>query len=45
MAGLESTPDMYDLRMSEGVRPLYDSVKKFIYTEVEPITAEFFRLG
>ena len=45
MAGLESTPDMYDLRMSEGVRPLYDAVKKFIYTEVEPITAEFFRLG
>ena len=45
MAGLETTPDMYDLRMSERVRPLYDSVKKFIYTEVEPITAEFFRLG
>ena len=45
MAGLESTPDMYDLRMSEEVRPLYDAVKKFIYTEVEPITAEFFRLG
>jgi acyl-CoA dehydrogenase len=45
MTALESTPDMYDLRMSEGVRPLYDAVKKFIYTEVEPITAEFFRLG
>jgi len=45
MAGLESTPDMFDLRMSEGVRPLYDAVKKFIFTEVEPITAEFFRLG
>ncbi len=45
MAGLESTPDMFDLRMSEDVRPLYDAVKKFIYTEVEPITAEFFRLG
>jgi acyl-CoA dehydrogenase len=45
MAGLESTPDMYDLRMSEGVRPLYDAVKKFIYTEVEPITAEFYRRG
>jgi acyl-CoA dehydrogenase len=36
---------MYDLRMSEGVRPLYDAVKKFIVTEVEPITAEFHRLG
>jgi len=45
MAGLESTPDMYDLRMSEGVRPLYEAVKKFIFTEVEPITAEFHRLG
>ncbi len=45
MAGLETTPDMFDLRMSEGVRPLYDAVKKFIYTEVEPVTAEFFRLG
>ena len=45
MAGLETTHDMFDLRMSEGVRPLYDAVKKFIYTEVEPITAEFFRLG
>jgi acyl-CoA dehydrogenase len=45
MAGLETTPDMFDLRMSEGVRPLYDAVKKFIYTEVEPITAEFYRRG
>jgi acyl-CoA dehydrogenase len=36
---------MFDLRMSEDVRPLYDAVKKFIFTEVEPITAEFFRLG
>ena len=45
MAGLETTPDMYDLRMSEGVRPLYDAVKKFIADEVEPITEEFFRLG
>ncbi|TFH19093.1 MAG: acyl-CoA dehydrogenase [Acidimicrobiales bacterium] len=45
MTALESTPDMYDLRMSDGVRPLYDAVKKFIYTAVDPITAEFFRLG
>ena len=45
MAGLESTVDMFDLRMSEGVRPLYDAVKKFIAEEVEPITAEYFRLG
>ena len=45
MAGLESTVDMFDLRMSEGVRPLYDKVKKFIAEEVDPITAEYFRLG
>jgi acyl-CoA dehydrogenase len=45
MPALESTPEMYDLRMSEGVRPLYDAVKKFIVTEVEPVTAEFHRLG
>ena len=45
MPALESTPEMYDLRMSEGVRPLYDAVRKFIVTEVEPITAEFQRRG
>jgi len=45
MAGLESTVDMFDLRMSESVRPLYDAVQKFIAEEVEPITAEYFRLG
>ena len=45
MAGLESTVDMFDLRMSEGVRPLYEAVKKFIADEVDPITEEFYRLG
>ena len=45
VAGLESTAEMYDLRMSEAARPLYDSVKRFIADEVEPITVEFFRLG
>ena len=45
MAGLESTVDMFDLRMSESVRPLYDAVKKFIADEVEPITEEYYRLG
>jgi len=45
MPALESTVDMYDLRMSEKVRPLYDAVKKFIKDEVEPMSAEFFRLG
>jgi acyl-CoA dehydrogenase len=37
--------DDFDLRMSEGVRPLYDAVRDFIRTEVEPITEEFYRLG
>ncbi|HEY5664508.1 MAG TPA: acyl-CoA dehydrogenase family protein [Ilumatobacter sp.] len=45
MTALESTVDMYDLRMSEQARPLYEAVKKFIAEEVEPNTAEFFRLG
>ncbi|MBV9662432.1 MAG: acyl-CoA dehydrogenase family protein [Actinobacteria bacterium] len=31
--------------MSEGARPLLEQVKAFIANEVEPITAEFFRLG
>jgi len=37
--------DDLDLRMSEGVRPLYDAVLAFIRDEVEPITEEFHRLG
>ncbi len=37
--------DDLDLRMSEGVRPLYQAVVDFIRDEVEPITEEFFRLG
>ena len=45
MTALPSTVDMYDLRMSEGARPLYEKVKKFIEEEIEPKTAEFFRLG
>jgi acyl-CoA dehydrogenase len=45
MPGLESTVDMFDLRMSEAARPLYERVKHFIAEEVEPNTAEFFRLG
>ena len=37
--------DDLDLRMSEGVRPLYEAVKKFIKEEVDPITEEYYRLG
>ena len=42
---MEPTVDMYDLRMSEGVRPLYDAVKTFIREEVQPMSVEFFKLG
>ena len=45
MTGLTRTPDMYDLAMSEGARPLFDEVVAFIADEVEPVTEEFFRLG
>jgi acyl-CoA dehydrogenase len=45
MPGLESTIDMFDLRMSDEARPLYEKVKAFIADEVEPITAEFYALG
>ncbi len=39
------TDDALNLAMSEGALPLYEAVKAFIADEVEPITAEFFRLG
>ncbi|MGH9885023.1 MAG: acyl-CoA dehydrogenase family protein, partial [bacterium] len=45
MAGLETTDEMFDLRMSESAKPLLARVKDFVKKEVEPITAEFFRLG
>ena len=45
MTALPSTPDMFDLRMSEGVRPLFDQVTAFIAEVIEPATPEFFRLG
>nr|MDJ0869723.1 acyl-CoA dehydrogenase family protein [Myxococcota bacterium] len=45
MAGLETTEEMNDLRMSQEVRPLYEKVVAFIREEVEPVTHEFFRLG
>ena len=45
MTALPSTPEMFDLRMSEEARPLFDRVVQFIADEVEPNTHEFFRLG
>ena len=35
MAGLVNHPEMFDLRMSEAARPLYDKVVAFIKEEVE----------
>jgi len=45
MAGLENTDEMFDLRMSDGAKLLFDQVKAFIAAEVQPVTMEFFRLG
>ncbi len=45
MAGLETVDEMFDLRMSEGAKPLFEKVKAFIRDEVQPITLEFFQLG
>jgi acyl-CoA dehydrogenase len=43
--GLTRTPEMYNLAMSEGVKPLYEAVKNFIANEIDPIIAEFYKLG
>ena len=40
-----ASKDDFDLRMSEGVRPLYEAVLAFIRDEVDPITEEFYRIG
>ncbi len=45
MTGLPTTDGMFDLRMSDGAKPLYEQVKAFIADEVEPVTAQFFALG
>ena len=39
------TDDALNLAMSPGAYPLYEAVKTFIATEIEPITEEFYRLG
>ena len=45
MAGLETTDEMFDLRISESAKRLLAKVKEFVKKEVEPITFEFYRLG
>ena len=36
---------MYNLSMSEKARPLLEAVKKFIATEVDPMSEQFHKLG
>jgi acyl-CoA dehydrogenase len=43
--GLNPGDELNDLRMSDEVRPLYEHVKKFIRETVDPMAAEFERLG
>jgi len=45
VSGLETTDEMFDLRMSEGAKALQEKVKNFVSQEVEPITLEFYQLG
>src|SRR5215475_8825248 len=45
MSGLETTDEMFDLRMSDGAKPLLAKVNAFIRDEVDPITLRFFQLG
>ena len=40
--GLKSSPDDFDLRMSEGARPFYDQVTEFLDRVVDPMQKEFF---
>jgi acyl-CoA dehydrogenase len=42
---LSPEDELNDLRMSERVRPLFDHVRKFIATTVEPMSHEFYRAG
>ena len=41
----ELNDDLFDLRMSDEARPLYDHVKKFIADVVDPMSVKFHELG
>lgn len=41
----EMNDDLFDLRMSDDARPLYDHVKKFIADVVDPMSVKFHELG
>ena len=40
-----TTDDAMNLAMSAKAVPLYEAVKKFVATEVDPVTEEYFQLG
>ncbi len=40
-----TTDDAMNLAMSAKAVPLFEAVKAFIKNEIDPITAEYFRLG
>ncbi|NQY39256.1 MAG: acyl-CoA dehydrogenase family protein [Henriciella sp.] len=41
----EMNDDLFDLRMSDDARPLYDHVKQFIADVVDPMSVKFHELG
>ena len=43
--GLNAFDELNDLRMSEGARPLYEHVKRFIAEHVAPMSEKFHELG
>ena len=43
-SGLPSDASM-DLRMSEAALPLYEAVCRFVETEINPVTEEYYRRG
>jgi len=43
--GLKSSPDDFDLRMSEGARPFFEQVIEFLETVVAPMEVEFHAAG
>ncbi|QXQ07358.1 acyl-CoA dehydrogenase family protein [Sphingosinicellaceae bacterium] len=45
MISIDQEAAMNDLRMSDGARPLFEAVKRHIVENVDPMTAEFVRLG
>jgi acyl-CoA dehydrogenase len=45
VSNIFTIPELDDLRMSEGARPLFEAVKRHIRENVDPIMEEYVRLG